>query len=108
MNIFIYLSIYLCREVDWFSEGEGRVSTTENVAIFVWNRLVNLIPHPAKLSEVQGLFRKRCFWFSYPYDSIILHQAIAFLAQYSKDVNTSEVFPLFLFKKKKNKDDFKY
>jgi len=39
------------REVEWFSE--GRVSTTENVAIFVWNTLVDHIPQPAKLTEVK-------------------------------------------------------
>ena len=48
----LYIYIYSFREVEWFSE--GRVSTTENVAIFVWNTLVDHIPQPAKLTEVRN------------------------------------------------------
>ena len=38
------------REVGVFSE--GMTSTAENLAIFIWDRLVDTIPPPAKLYEV--------------------------------------------------------
>lgn len=38
------------KDVPFFS---NTVSTTENLAVFVWNELVSLIPEPCKLFEVK-------------------------------------------------------
>ena len=40
------------KQVDYFGDGEV-VSTTENIAVFCWNSMAQLIPHPAKLYSVK-------------------------------------------------------
>ena len=40
------------KEVAYFSESD-RVSTTENLAVFCWNQLVEQIPRPAVLHQVK-------------------------------------------------------
>lgn len=40
------------KQVDHFGDGKV-VSTTENIAVFCWDNMVELIPHPAKLHSVK-------------------------------------------------------
>ena len=50
MNVLDHKNID--KQVDYFGDGEV-VSTTENIAVFSWNSMAQLIPHPAKLYSVK-------------------------------------------------------
>ena len=38
------------KDIDWF---ENRQPSTENMVVFIWKRLVNIIPSPAKLHSIK-------------------------------------------------------
>ena len=50
MDVFDHKNID--KQVDYFGDGKI-VSTTENMAVFCWDNMVNLIPQPAKLYSIK-------------------------------------------------------